>query len=83
MTGLTGTSDQSDRPEQPVRPVEVAAEQKDELAMPVLAPCDGKTPLAFSVQNNEELVDHEATPKAHQYGARRHLSARGQNIDKR
>ena len=49
-TGLTGTSDRSDRPEQPVRPVEVSAEQKAELAMPVSVPCDGETPLAFSVQ---------------------------------
>ena len=76
-TGLTGTSDRSDRPEQPVRPIEIAAEQKIELAMPVSVPCDGETPLTFSVQDNEELVDHEATPKEQQYGARRHLSARG------
>jgi len=76
-TGLTDTNDRSDRPEQPVRPVEVATEQKAELAMPVSAPCDGETPLAFSVQGNEELVDHEVTPKAQQYGAQRHLSARG------
>jgi len=48
-TGLTDTNDRSDRPEQPVRPVEVATEQKAELAMPVSAPCDGETPLAFSV----------------------------------
>jgi len=75
--GLTGTSDRSDLPEQPVRPVEVAAEQKAELAMPVSAPCDGKTPLAFSVQGDEELVDYEATPKMQQYGAQRDLSARG------
>ena len=60
----TGTSDRSDRPEQPVRPVEVAAEQKAELELPVSALCDGETPLAFSVQGNEELVDHETTPKA-------------------
>ena len=79
-TGLTSTSDRSNRTEQPARPVEVVVEQKAELATLVSAPCDGDTPLAFSVQNNEELVDHEATPKAHQYGARRHLSARGQNI---
>ena len=76
-TGLTGTSDRCDRPEQPIRPVEVLAEQKAELAMPVLVPCDGETPLAFSVQGNEELVDQEATPKEQQYEARRHLSARG------
>jgi hypothetical protein len=77
VTGLTGTSDRSDRPEQPVRPVEVAAEQKAELAMPVSAPCDGETPLAFSVQGEEDLLDYEATLKMQQYGAQRHLSARG------
>ena len=71
-TGLTGTSNRSDRPAQPIRPVEVAAEQKAELAMPVSVPCDEETPLTFSVQGNEELVDHEATPtpKEQQYGAR-------------
>ena len=62
-TSLTGTSDWSDRPEQPVIPFEVAVEQKAELAVPVLAPCDGETPLAFLVQGNEELVDYEATQK--------------------
>ena len=81
-TGLTGTSDRSDRPEQPVRPVEVASKQKADLATPVSAPCDGETPLAFSVQGNEELEEHETTPKAQRYGAQRHLSARGQNIGK-
>ena len=45
--------------------------------MPVSVPCDGETPLAFLVLGNEELVGHEATSKAQQYGARRHLSARG------
>ena len=77
MTGLTGKSDRSDRLEQPVRPVEVASKQKAELATPVSAPCDGETLLAFLVQGNEELVDHEVTPKAQRYGAQRHLSARG------
>jgi len=81
-TGLTGTSDRSDRPEQPVRQIEVAAEQKSELELPVSALCDGETPLAFSVQGNEELEEHETTPKAQRYGAQRHLSARGQNIGK-
>ena len=76
-TGLTGTSNRFDCPEQPVRPIEVASKQKAELVTPVLVPCDGETPLAFLVQGNEELVDHEATPKEQQYGARRHLSARG------
>ena len=78
-TGLTGTSDRSDRLEQPVRPVEVASKQKAELATPVSVPCDRETPLAFLILGNEELVGHEATSKAQQYGARRHLSARGQN----
>ena len=76
-TGLTARSNRSDRPEQPVRPVEVAAEQKAELELPISALCDGETPLAFSVQGNEELVEHETTPKAQRYGAQRHLSARG------
>ena len=80
MTGLTGTSDRSDRPDQPVRPVEVSAEQKAELELPVLALCDGETPLAFSVQDNEELVEHGTTPKAQRYGAQRHLSAGGGKI---
>jgi len=82
--GRTASGGRSDRYKRPVwppratgRPVEVLAEQKAELAMPVLVPCDGETPLAFSVQGNEELVDHEATPKAQQYGAQRHLSTRG------
>jgi len=76
-TGLTGTSIRSDRPEQPVRPVEVAAEQKAELELPVSVLCDGETPLAFLVQGNEELVEHETTPKVQRYGAQRHLSAWG------
>jgi len=37
-TGLTGTTDWSNRLEQPVRPVEVAAEQRAELAIPISAP---------------------------------------------
>ena len=57
VTGLTGSSNWSDRPEKPVRPVEVAAEQKAELELPVLALCDGETLLAFSVQGDEDLVD--------------------------
>ena len=77
VTGLTGSSNRSDRPEKPVRPFEVAAEQKAELELPVLALCDGETLLAFSVQDNEELVEHGTTPKAQRYGAQRHLSARG------
>ena len=81
-TGLTGTSDRFDRPEQPVRPVEVSAEQKAELAMPVSAPCDGKTSLAFSVQGDEELVDYEATPKTQNMELNDILVLRGQNIGK-
>ena len=46
-----------------------AVEQKAELAMPVLVPCDGKTLLAFSVQVDEELVGHEVTPKMQEYEA--------------
>ena len=53
-TGLTGTSDRSDRPEQPVRPVEVTAEQKAKLELLISVLCDGETPLAFSVQGNEQ-----------------------------
>ena len=45
--------------------------------MPISVPWDGETPPTFSVQGNEELVDHEVTPKAQRYGAQRHLSARG------
>ena len=76
VTSLTGTSDQFDRPEQPVRPVDPSIQQKAELAIPVSVPCDGQTPLSFSVQGDEEVVDHEVTPKTQQYGAQRHLSAR-------
>ena len=45
--------------------------------MPVSTPYDGETPLAFSVQGDEELVDYEATPRTRQYGAQRGFSARG------
>ena len=62
-TGLTGTSDWSDCPEQPVRPVDPSIQQKAELAMPVSVSCDGDTPLSFSAQGGEEVVDHEVTPK--------------------
>ena len=54
--------------------VEVTAKQKAKLAMPVLAPCDGETPLTFLVPGDEELVDHEPTPKTQVLG--------GQNIGK-
>ena len=76
-TGLTGTADRSDRPDQPVRPVQPVVEQKAESEMPVLAPCNEETLLAPSVQDDEELVDHEATPRMQQRGAQRDFSARG------
>ena len=62
-TGLTGTSDRSDRPEQPVRPVDPSIQQKAESTIPISVPCDGEKPLSFSVQGDEEVVDHEVTPK--------------------
>ena len=77
VTDLTGTSDRSDRPEQPVRPVDPSIQQKAKSTIHVSVPCDGETPLSFSVQGDEEVVDHEVTPKTQQYGAQRHLSARG------
>ena len=76
-TGRAASSDRYDRPEQPVRPVDPSIQQKAELAIPVLVPCNGETPLSFSVQGDEEVVDHEVTPKTQQYGAQRHLSVRG------
>ena len=63
VTGLTGTSDRSDRPEQPVRPVDPSIQQKAESTIPISVPCDGEKPLSFSVQGDEEVVDHEVTPK--------------------
>ena len=60
-----------------MRPVDPLVQQKAELAMPVLVSCDGDTPLSFSAQGGEEVVDHEVTPKTQQYGAQRYLSARG------
>ena len=76
MTGRTTSGDQFEwcnRPvdcsEQPVRPVEVATEKKAKFAMPISIPCDGKTPLICSVQGDEGLEDHDATPRKQQYGA--------------
>ena len=63
VTSLTGTSDRSDRPEQPVRPVDPSIQQKAESTIPISVPCDGEKPLSFSVQGDEEVVDHEVTPK--------------------
>jgi len=48
--------------------------------MPVSGPCSGETPLTFTVQGNEELVDYEATPRTQQYGAQQHFSAQGGKI---
>ena len=45
--------------------------------MHVSAPCNKETLLVPSVQDGEELVDHEATPEMHQRGAQRDFSARG------
>ena len=45
--------------------------------MLVSAPCNEEILLAPSVQDDEELVDHEATPEMHQRGAQRDFSARG------
>jgi len=44
---------------------------------PVSAPCNEETLLAPSVQDDEELVDHEGTPRMQQRGAQRDFSARG------
>jgi len=76
-TGLTGTADRSDRPDQPVRSVHPVVEQKAESETPVSAPCNEETLLAPSVQDDEELVDHEDTPRMQQHGAQREFSARG------
>jgi len=76
-TGLTGIADRFDRPDQPVRPVQPVVEQKAESETPVLAPCNEETLLAPLVQDDEELVDHEGTPRMQQRGAQRDFSARG------
>ena len=62
-TGRTGTTDWSDLPKQPVRPVEPSVQQKAKSKVSVLAPCDEETLLVSSVQDDEELVDNEATPR--------------------
>ena len=76
MTGQDISGDRSDCPEQPVKPIDPSIQQKVESAITVSVPCDRATPLSFSVQGDEEVVDHEVTPKTQQYGAQRHLSAR-------
>ena len=62
-SGLTGTADWSDLPKQPVRLVEPSVQQLAKSKVPVLAPCDEETSLVSSVQDDEELVDNEATPR--------------------
>ena len=64
--GLTGIADRGDRPDKPVQPI---IEQKAESETPVSAPCNEETLLAPSVQDDEELVDHEDTPRMQQHGA--------------
>ena len=76
-TGLTGIADRSDRHGQLVRPVQPVVEQKAKSETSVLAPCNEEILLAPSVQDDEELVDHEATPRMQQRGAQRDFSARG------
>ena len=76
-TSLTGTANRSDSSDQPVRPVQPVVEQKAELETHVSAPCNEEILLAPSVQDDEELVDHEATPRMQQCGAQRDFSARG------
>ena len=76
LTGLTSIANRSDRLEQSVRPVEPSVQQKAESAMPVLVPYNEETPLAPLVQDDEELVDYEATPRMRQYGTQRGFSAR-------
>ena len=63
MTGQAISGDRSDCPEQPVRPIDPSIQQKAESAITVSVPCDRATPLSFSVQGDEEVVDHEVTPK--------------------
>jgi hypothetical protein len=77
QTDLTGIANRSDRLEQPVRLVEPSVQQKAESATPISVPCDEGTPLAPLVQDDEELVDYEATPRTRQHGAQRGFSARG------
>ena len=76
-TGLTGIADRSDRPDQPVRPVQPVVEQKAESETPVSVPCNEEILLTPSVQDDEELVDHEATPRMQQRGAQCDFNARG------
>jgi len=76
-TGLTGIADRSKCPDQPVRPVQPVVEQKAESEMLVSAPCNEEILLVPLVQDDEELVDHEATPRMQQRGAQCDFNARG------
>ena len=76
-TGLTRIADRSECPDQPVRPVQPVVGQKAESEMLVSAPCNEEILLVPLVQDDEELVDHEATPRMQQRGAQRDFSARG------
>ena len=62
-TGLTGIADRFDLSDHSIGPVQPAVEQKAESEMPISAPCNEKILLAPSLQDDEELVDHEATPR--------------------
>ena len=62
-TGQTGASDRSDRPEPPVRPVEPSAGSTTESAVPVSVSRDDDAPLVPLAQEDEELVDYEASPE--------------------
>ena len=76
-TGLTRIADRSECPDQPVRPVQPVVEQKAESETAVLALCNEETLLAPSVQDDEDLVDHENMPRMQQHGAQRDFSAQG------
>ena len=53
----------SDRPEQPVRPIEPAAGQQAKSAVLVSVSHDDDAPLVPLAQEDEELVDYEASPE--------------------
>ena len=61
-TGLTGVPDRSDCSEQPVRPVVPEPEQKAEEVVPTSAPGTSDVPASPSPEEDEELVDYEASP---------------------
>ena len=76
-TGLTGIADRSDCPDQPVRLVQPVVEKKAESETPISAPCNEEILLGPSVQDDEDLVNHENMPRMQQHGAQRDFSARG------